>query len=288
MLYFPIINPIIFQPLFEKIPATAEPFQGHAQVFPSGAEVQIQLYQDYKWTVIPKVTIEYDDGTRMPTYPFIQIGPNLTNSKGQTFYYIIVTCTLPAARTFRLWVEDYLNTYAVSGCITTLNNMTGYCKLSFGGNGLMFDACMSNEDFIFRPTVYVKGGFFTSGFSPVIEGEEFIDGNRVSRYLSAWPAITRDFIIGGPQGVDNRLVAMLNVAFCLPSIEIDGQAYVRYAGAELKSLGNKSLPCRAWSITLQHADGDYSTCPPDLVSGVLMDASGRYLVDAIGQWIQTN
>lgn len=288
MIYFPILNPIVFQPLFELVPATAEPFLGRAQAFPPAARVQVQFYMDGAQSPSFIVSAEFDDGTRQTlaadgvrTFP-------ATDSRGEACTYVVFALTLPAFRTFRLRVAVG-DIEAASGCITTEADMGAYRRLVFGSDAAMeFDTLMNAQDWVFTPAVYIPGGFFTNGFTPVIDGEEFLDGNRVSRYLSAWPSVTRDFIMGGAQGLDNRLVAMLNAAFCLPSIDIDGERYVRYAGASMKALGDKSVPCRAWSLTLQHAGGDYAAAyGADTVSGALVDASGRYLVDAAGKWIKS-
>lgn len=286
MLYFPLLNPIIFQPLFEKVPATAESFTGRAQCFPSLEPVQIQVYTD--GNAFPVLHMDFDDGTSVLPDPASLDTARLTASDGNVYDYLTVTLALPVRRTFRLRLT-LGEVEAVSGCITTEADVSSFSRLSFGsGQELEFDTWMHGEGFDFRPTVYVPGGFFTSGFTPVIDGEEFVDGNRVSRYLSAWPSVTRDLVLGGAQGIDNRLAAMLNAGFCLPLIEVDGRRYVRYAGASLKALGDKILPCRAWSVTLQSAEGDWSTEYGEaFADGALVDASGRFLMDTAGKWIKT-
>lgn len=287
MIYFPLLNPIIFQPLLELEPASAELFQGRAQAFPSGEKVQVQLFDSEARSIEPRVFFDFDDGTSQESRVGLPERDMAWNSLGQVCNYYTVNVFLPSFRTFRVRVEAGGFT-AVSGCITTEADTTVLRRLSFGSSEQMeFDTLMEGASVSFSPTVYIEGGFFTSGFTPVIDGEEFLDANRVSRYLGAWPSITRDFILGGARGLDNRLVAMLNAAFCLPDIRIDGERYVRYGGASLKALGDKQVPCRAWSVTLQHAEGDYSTAVGDKVSGALVDDSGRYPVDAAGRWIKT-
>lgn len=291
MIYFPLLNPIVFQPLLELEPATAELFRGRAQAFPSGEKVLVQFYDAAQPPVLltPRVYFDFDDGTSADAGAVMEEDPlGLTNSAGISCRYYVLSVVLPSFRTFRMRVEAG-DVEAVSGCITTEADTSSLRRLLFGsGEQMEFDTLMEGPSVSFTPTVYIPGGFFTSGFTPVIDGEEFLDANRVSRYLGAWPSITRDFVMGGAQGLDNRLVAFLNAAFCLPEISIDGERYVRYGGASFKALGDKSVPCRAWSVTLQHAGGDYSTAyGADTVQGALVDASGRYLADAAGKWIQT-
>lgn len=288
MLYIPTLNPIIFAPALERDPQTGIPFGGRAQVFPSAAEVQLQLYTDTNY--YPAVYIDYDDGTSAMAAVTVEHQTTAESVlDGVIYNYIGLRLIMPRDRAFRIRIEMG-TAVAVSGCICARNDVSAFRKLVFTSDEYMEgDTLMHDMPYRFTPTVWVEGGFFTSGFTPDSDSEDFLDQNRVSRYTSAFPYISREFVLGGVQGIDNRLAAFLNAAFCLPSIDIDGRSYARFAGAKLKSLGDKQIPCRAWSIALQNADGDNAVAfATSDVSGALVDSQERYIVDATGNYIKAN
>lgn len=148
-------------------------------------------------------------------------------------------------------------------------------EYSHKDNNSVFDNIFWNGDRQFVFKFRIRGGFKPGGVTLEVDNEQFTNQRQEIVELYSIPYVTMTFTMGDVNGVPYYIAEHLNKIFCLSSVKIDGNQYVREGNSrpeKAETLGGKEL--FIYTMNLRPSSNDIAGIGGQIEEGTSISVAG--------------